>query len=479
MVGAPCGSGRRAPSGVLRPWESWAATSVRAPSGREAGGARAATPHAKAARPALAWRRTDDAGSSSAYVAWPAPAWCRGGCERGHGVRRDLFDDRLWLDSREGVRTKYGATPAPRTGRIREFGVDVGALPCGPLDKITDVPGVTVGHATLRGGDGPDAVNTGVTVVVPCEDDPFSRKLVAAAYVHNGFGKTCGTVQIEELGTLETPIALTNTLCVGRVADALVGHVLGRCEREGVEALSINPVVGECNDSRLNRIALRAAGAAEFERACAEATRDFEEGAVGAGAGTVCFGLKGGIGSASRIVEVGGHPYTIGVLVQSNFGATVDLVVDGRPLGRDVARMLAGEDALSSAGSSLLSDDDRGSIMTIVATDLPLDARQLRRLIRRAGVGIARTGGYTGHGSGEVMIGFTTANRVEPAEGGDRRPATGNALRHVTVLREELLDPAFKAVAEATHEAILTSMTAAGPARALNGATVHSLAEFF
>ena len=440
---------------------------------------------------------------------------------------------------------------APRTGRIREFGVDVGTLPCGPLDKITDVPGVTVGHTTVRCGDGPDAVNTGVTAIVPCEDNPFARKLVAAAYVHNGFGKTCGTVQIEELGTLETPIALTNTLCVGRVADALVGHVLDRCEREGVEAFSINPVVGECNDARLNRIARRSVGSAELERAFAAATRDFEEGAVGAGAGTVCFGLKGGIGSASRVVEIGGRDYTVGVLVQSNFGATVDLVVDGRPLGRDIARVLTGEvtsgvrrsdggavspretfarsgvvaegrptarcadalwevsravaDAGDGVNPSLLSDDDRGSIMVIVATDLPLDARQLRRLIRRAGVGIARTGGYTGHGSGEVMIGFTTANRIEPsgqagpvarveptesascvgaatcaepAARAARGPAPDDALRHITVLREELLDPAFKAVAEATHEAILTSMSAAAPARALNGATVHSLAEF-
>lgn len=381
-----------------------------------------------------------------------------------------------------------GLVPVPRTGRIRDFGVDVGVLPCGTLDKIADVPGVTVGHATVRRGASPDAICTGVTVVVPCEDNPFARKLVAATYVHNGFGKTCGTVQIEELGTLETPIALTNTLCVGRVADALVGHVLERCEREGVEALSINPVVGECNDARLNRIALRAVGAAELEQAFAAATRDFEEGAVGAGAGTVCFGLKGGIGSASRVVEAGGRAYTVGVLVQSNFGATVDLVVDGRPLGRDIARALAGGDAGGGVDPSLLSDDDRGSIMVVVATDLPLDARQLRRLIRRAGVGIARTGGYTGHGSGEVMIGFTTANRIEPAghigfSGREARELAraacrDDALRSVTVLREELLDPAFKAVAEATHEAILTSMSASGPTRALNGTLVHSLAEF-
>lgn len=362
--------------------------------------------------------------------------------------------------------TSAGASQ-PR--RIRDFGVDVGMLPCGALNKITDVPGVAVGHSTVRHGSGANAVNTGVTVVVPCEDNPFVRKLVAAAYVHNGFGKTCGTVQVEELGTLETPIALTNTLCVGRVADALVGSVLDRCGREGAEALSINPVVGECNDARLNRIALRAVGGVELEQALVAATCDFEEGAVGAGAGTVCFGLKGGIGSASRLVEVGGRTYTIGVLVQSNYGATVDLVVGGRPLGRGIVERLAREAGFSPA---LSSDDDRGSIMTVIATDLPLDARQLRRVIRRAGVGIARTGGYTGNGSGEVMIGFTTANRIEPAE------SDASGLRSVSVLREELLDGAFKAVAEAAHEAILNSMVVAGPAIALDGTRVHSLAEF-
>lgn len=439
--------------------------------------------------------------------------------------------------------------------RIRDFGVDVGYLPCGPLDKITDVPGVLVGHATVR--DEAAGVRTGVTAVAPCPDNSFARKLTAACYVHNGFGKTCGTVQVEELGTLETPVALTNTLCVGRVADALVGHVLERCGREGVEALSINPVVGECNDARLNRIALRRCGAPELEAALADARADFSEGAVGAGAGTVCFGLKGGIGSASRLVEVGGRAYVLGVLVQSNFGATRDLVVDGRPLGRDIERALSGEgepsaaahpepgsalgaaalaasepasgaapvlvprtpsDALTGAvpapalgapststpgpaptpgvpsasapvpapmpgtpstsapgptpgraSASLLSPDDRGSIMTVVATDLPLDTRQLRRVIRRAGVGIARTGGYTGHGSGEVMIGFTTANRVEPG---------GGELRSQQVVREDVLNRAFLAVAEATHEAILNSMVTSPAARALNGSVVHSLAEF-
>ena len=361
--------------------------------------------------------------------------------------------------------------------RIRDYGVDVGYLPCGPLDKITDVPGILVGHATVL--DEAAGVRTGVTAVVPCPDNPFARKLTAACYVHNGFGKTCGTVQVEELGTLETPVALTNTLCVGRVADALVGYALERCGREGVEATSINPVVGECNDARLNRIALRRCGAPELEAALAGARADFAEGAVGAGAGTVCFGLKGGIGSASRLVEVGGHTFTLGVLVQSNFGATRDLVVDGRPLGRDIERALAGEGEPGAAAlptspagaspTSLLSSDDRGSIMTVVATDLPLDARQLRRVIRRAGVGIARTGGYTGHGSGEVMIGFTTANRVEPDAG---------ELRSQQIVREDVLNRAFLAVAEATHEAILNSMAAAPATRALDGSVVHSLAEF-
>lgn len=343
--------------------------------------------------------------------------------------------------------------------RIREFGYVIGKYPTGVKNKITDVPGVRVGHWTVDEGQ----QHTGITVVLPGEDNPFLKKYTASGYVHNGFGKTCGLIQVEELGTLETPIALTNTLNVGKVADALVSYMVEETRREGVEISSLNPVVGECNDSRINRIQDRAAGEQELRAAIAAAAMDFEEGNVGAGTGTICYGLKGGIGSSSRILKIGGRTYTVGILVQTNFGATEDLRVDGDPVGRRLREKLR----QSGSGSSA---DDRGSIMTVLATDLPVTERQLYRILRRCGVGIARTGAYTGHGSGEVMIGFTTANRVD---------TTGNQMVESCLrLREEALNPVFDATAEAVEEAILNSMTAAGPARGLDGAWYRSLSEF-
>lgn len=214
--------------------------------------------------------------------------------------------------------------------RLSDYGIRVGCMPTGPLDKITDVPGVTVGHATVR-----DARHhTGVTVIMPCEDNMFAKKLTAASFVLNGFGKTAGLVQVDELGTLETPIALTNTLNVGLVHDALVTVMAERCAADHVAMHSINPVVGECNDSQLNAIVDRPIHEAHVREAIAGACRDFDEGDVGAGAGTVCHGLKGGIGSASRQIEIAGKTYTLGVLVQSNHGCLEELTVCNRPSGR-------------------------------------------------------------------------------------------------------------------------------------------------
>lgn len=342
--------------------------------------------------------------------------------------------------------------------RIRDYGIIPGRLKTGERNKITDVPGVRVGHCTVNRGED----HTGVTVILPGRDNSFLNKYVAAAYVHNGFGKSSGLVQIGELGALETPIALTNTLNVGRVWDALAGWVIEACRRDNAEVTSINPVVGECNDSRINRITDRAVGEKEVRQAIEAAAEDFEEGAVGAGTGTVCFGLKGGIGSASRKVEIAGKEYTIGVLVQSNFGATADFVLEGQPAGQRILKMKKEKDDLAAA------EQDKGSIMTILATDLPLSSRQLGRIIRRTGVGIARTGAYTGHGSGEVMIGFTTANRLRE----------GEELVSLSVIPERAIDRAFLAAAEAAWEAILNSMVCAKPARGLKGEMYYSLAEF-
>ena len=346
--------------------------------------------------------------------------------------------------------------------RIRDYGINVGRMKPGPKNKITDVPGVKVGHVTIKD----DTHRTGVTVIVPGPDNAFTEKYTAACYVHNGFGKSAGLVQIRELGTLETPIALTNTLNVGLVWDGLVQYTVDRCRTEGVTASSINPVVGECNDSRLSEITSRAVRQEDVLTAIAEADGEFDEGDVGAGAGTICYGLKGGIGSASRVIDIDGKKYTLGVLVQSNFGSTVDLTIGGVPAGERILKLR------ETRNDMAVSRKDQGSIMTIVATDLPVSDRQLYRIIRRTGVGIARTGAYTGHGSGEVMIGFTTANRV-PKDAG---PA--GALLTQTVIHEDLINQAFQAAAEAANEAILNSMVCAERAVARDGKVYYSLAEF-
>ena len=317
---------------------------------------------------------------------------------------------------------------------------EVGSLPRGALNLITDVPGVRVGHATVDEG----ACHTGVTVVVPPPANPYTEKLTAASAVFNGYGKTLGLVQIDELGTLETPIALTNTLNVGRVHDALVAYMLKLCERDGFRLTSVNPVVCECNDSRMSDISRRPVGEKEVFAALRSASREFALGAVGAGRGTICYGMKGGIGSASRVMTFDGHPYTLGVLVQSNYGASGDF------------RFAALDSALSAC--------DRGSIILIMATDLPLSARQLRRVLRRTSVGMARLGSYIGHGSGEIAVGFTTA-----------RPRTDGSFLTQALLREELLDVPFRAAGECAEEAILRSLWYADADMTLDGRPVPAL----
>lgn len=344
--------------------------------------------------------------------------------------------------------------------RIRDYGIMPGRIKTGKRNKITDVPGVRVGHCTVKEGE----IHTGVTVILPGPDNAFLNPYTAAAYVHNGFGKSCGLIQIQELGTLETPIALTNTLNVGKVWDAVAEYVLRQCENDGAEALSINPVVGECNDSRINRISLRAIGAGQVKKAFDAAGEDPEEGDVGAGAGTICYGLKGGIGSASRVIRIGEKEYTIGVLVQSNFGATEDFVLNGESVGAKILDWKQEKDDMAA------SEEDKGSIMSILATDLPLTSRQLRRILRRTGVGIARTGGYTGHGSGEVMIGFTTANRIPSG--------AEEELLQIQAIPEHVINRAFLAAAEAEQEAILNSMTAAERTRGQAGELYYSLSEY-
>ena len=336
--------------------------------------------------------------------------------------------------------------------------ITVGRMKKGKRNSVCDVPGVRVGHCTVDN----DRHKTGVTVILPCEDDIFKRKMIAASYVLNGFGKTAGLVQIDELGTLETPIALTNTLNVGKVHDALVGYMARRCEADKFPMSSINPVVGECNDASFNAITDRPVEEHHVLAAIDSLCEDFEEGCVGAGAGTICHQLKGGIGSASRLLEIAGTTYTLGVLVQSNHGTLEELHVMERPLGREIIEKRKAQPAKEP--------QDRGSIMMVLATDLPVSDRQLRRILKRCAVGLARNGSYFGHGSGDVMIGFTTANRVP--HGGMHR-----VISH-QVLTEHTLEMAFRAAAESTQEAVLNSLTAAVEMTALDGKVYESITKY-
>lgn len=339
--------------------------------------------------------------------------------------------------------------------RARERGIIVGELPTGARNQISDVPGVTVGHCTVDTAQH----KTGVTVIMPCEENPFFHKLPAAAFVLNGFGKTAGLVQIDELGTLETPIALTNTLNIGPVWDALAGYMIDRCAEEGHVLRSVNPVVCECNDGTLNRIQERAVTAEHVRLAIQNARADFEEGSVGAGRGMICHDLKGGIGSASRLIQVDGRTYTLGVLLLTNHGNLSDLTIDGQKIGRPLALKLNKH------------EPDQGSCIAIVATDLPLDARQLKRVAKRVSVGLARLGSYIGHGSGEVFLAFSTANAWDTRADG--------TLRQGVLFSEEAMDLPFRAAAECAEEAVLNSMLAAQTTTGWQGNTVYSLSDLW
>lgn len=335
--------------------------------------------------------------------------------------------------------------------RARDYNITVGELPTGARNKITDVPGVTVGHCTVD----TDEHKTGVTVVLPCPENPFVHKLPAAAFVLNGFGKTAGLVQVDELGTIETPIALTNTLNVGLVHDAVVEYMVQRGETEGIEVRSVNPVVCECNDGGLNHIQRRAVGAEQVFAAFAAAGPDFDEGDVGAGKGMVCHGLKGGIGSASRKMVIDGDTYTLGALVLANHGRLADLTVNGENVGRRLDQAKAAKES------------DVGSCIILLATDLPLDSRQLGRVAKRASVGLARLGSFIGQGSGEVFLAFSTANAFDPREKA--------AVRTVNAFHEDKLDLPFRAAAECVEEAVLNCLFTAHTVTGWDKKTVWSL----
>ena len=325
--------------------------------------------------------------------------------------------------------------------RLRDLGVTIGVLEPGALNAITDVRGVRVGHRTIVEG---DRIRTGVTAVVPHEGNVFQDKVPAAVVVGNGFGKLMGTTQIVELGEIETPILLTNTLAVGQVAEGVVRWTLAQPGNEAVQ--SVNAVVGETNDGRLNDIRARTVTWQHAIDAIEHATSGaVEEGAVGAGTGTVAFGLKGGIGTSSRRAS----NYTVGVLVQTNFGGL--LTVAGVPLWKQLG--------LNPFAPQPAPPPNAGSIMIVVATDAPLSDRNLERLARRALVGLSRTGATISNGSGDYVIAFSTAQEVR------RTPARRSSIATFAEVPNESMTPLFQAVAEATEEAIVNSLLQARPMR--------------
>jgi D-aminopeptidase len=326
----------------------------------------------------------------------------------------------------------------------------IGTLPSGTLGTIADVAGVTVGHCTLAEG----ALQTGVTVIRPHQGDPFIDKVPAAASVINGFGKSIGLVQVEELGTLETPVALTNTFGVAALAQAQIRAAIRANPRIGREWSTVNPLVFECNDGYLNDIQALAVTEQHFNDAFDNASTQVASGAIGAGRGMSCFDLKGGIGNASRVVDVAGNGYTVGALVLANFGRLPMLTIDGTPLGRVLAERARAAQAAADAAAAgaTAAKPEQGSIIMIVATDAPLDARQLKRLSLRAAAGLARTGSVYGHGSGDIALAFSTAYTV---------PHAADFVTLPPLVADARLDPLFRACADSVEQAIVDALWSA------------------
>jgi D-aminopeptidase len=359
--------------------------------------------------------------------------------------------------------------------RAREAGVRVGVLPAGALDAITDVAGVRVGHTTLVRG---DRIRTGVTAILPHGGNLFREKVPGAVYVGNGFGKLAGSTQVEELGEIETPILLTSTLSVPRVADALVEYMIGLPGNEDVR--SVNPLVGETNDGTLNDIRSRPVSRDDVFAAIRNAREGaVAEGAVGAGEGTIAFGFKGGIGTSSRRLPASLGGYTVGVLVQTNFGGV--LSINGAPVGRELGKYYLRDElerananpraGLTHARTPDADDTADGSCMIVIATDAPVDARNLKRLAKRAMLGLARTGAAGSNGSGDYVIAFSTAVelRIRP-----QKPDELYRPRDARLLSNDATSPLFLACIEATEEAIYNSLFRAETTTG-NGHTVEAL----
>jgi len=338
--------------------------------------------------------------------------------------------------------------------RVRDLGINPGILTPGNLNAITDVVGVRVGHQTLIEG---DDIRTGVTVILPHEGNLYKERVPAAVYVGNGFGKALGFTQIEELGEIETPIGLTNTLSIHTVANGIADYVLNLPGNENVR--SVNPVVGETNDGWLNNIRKRVIRETDAIQAIQNAdSGPVKEGNIGAGTGTRALGFKGGIGTSSRVLPADKGGYNVGVLVQSNFGGI--LTVDGRKVGEELENHYMSGD---------VPYDVDGSVMIVVATDAPVTSRNLKRLAKRAFLGVARVGGFASNGSGDYVIAFSTHPDV-------RRNIEEAGLAHThTELTNNAMTPLFLAAVEATEEAILNSLFMAESLEGMNGRVQEAL----
>lgn len=338
--------------------------------------------------------------------------------------------------------------------RPREMGIKIGVLPSGKLNAITDVAGVKVGHKTLISG---ESVRTGVTAILPHDGNIFQSKVPAAIFAGNGFGKLSGSTQIDELGNLESPIILTNTLNVAEGIQGVIEHTLSQKANEGVQ--SVNVVVGETNDGNLNDIRGRYVKKEDVLDAIRSASAGpVEEGNVGAGTGTVCFGFKGGIGTSSRKLPQSLGGYTVGVLVQSNFGGV--LQIDGVPVGEELGKF--------SFSDKLLNNVD-GSCMIVVATDAPLDARNLERLAKRAFLGLGKSGGIASNGSGDYVIAFSTAEELRILH----QPV--RPVNQAGYLHNDFTSQLFMAAIEATEEAVINSLFAARTISGHNGRKIEAL----
>lgn len=342
----------------------------------------------------------------------------------------------------------------PLRRRARELGITPGVLPTGQWNAITDVRGVKVGQVTLIEG---EDIRTGVTAILPHGENVFQDKVPAGIAVGNGFGKLMGFTQVDELGEIETPIVLTNTLAVPAAAEALIEWTLGQQGNE--EVRSVNPVVGETNDGWLNDIRARAVTKASVLEALKNAgSGPVEEGSVGAGTGTVCFGWKGGIGTSSRVLPKSLGGYTVGALVQSNFGGVLQM--DGIPVGKELGQYYLKDELDASAD---------GSIMIVIATDASLSDRNLLRLAKRGLSGLARTGASLSNGSGDYAVAFSTAEAVR------RMPERRSKVWAYLEVPNDLTSPLFQAAIEATEEAVYNSLCMAETMTGYRGRTIHAL----